>query len=134
MILRSAGFVTSGLIRSQKRHQLCVHLYLWPREACRPPTSSVGRRWYVMSLLRGRYSGSPKQLRFRYPSDRVPCLATYTDAVIDAELPESFWKRCCRRRWIPPPPRAPISSSIGSAGEVGDLGFCRGTSPCVTFC
>ena len=62
MILRSAGFVTSNLIRSQNAINFAYILYLRGRAEGMPAADieRLVRRWYVMSLLRGRYSGSPE--------------------------------------------------------------------------
>jgi hypothetical protein len=50
------------------------------------------RHWYAMSILGGRYTGSP-ETAFDFDIRQVEArsLATYADAVIQAELPESFW-------------------------------------------
>ncbi|MBF0192742.1 MAG: DUF262 domain-containing protein [Magnetococcales bacterium] len=94
MILRSAGFVTSRLIRSQNAVNFAYILYLRGRADGLPAADleRLVRRWYVMSLLRGRYSGSPEST-FDYDIRQIDArgLAAYCDAVIDAELPESFW-------------------------------------------
>ena len=50
------------------------------------------RRWYAMSILRGRYAGSPEtafDLDIRQVEARG--LAIYTEAVFENELPDSFW-------------------------------------------
>ncbi len=62
MILRSAGFVTSDLIRSQNAVNFAYILYLRGRAEGLPAADieRLVRRWYAMSLLRGRYSGSPE--------------------------------------------------------------------------
>ena len=94
MILRSAGFVTSSLIRSQNAINFAYILYLHGRAGGMPAADieRLVRRWYVMSLLRGRYSGSP-ETAFDFDIRQIEArgLSTYCDAVIDAELPESFW-------------------------------------------
>ena len=49
------------------------------------------RHWYVMSLLRGRYSGSPETaFDFDIRQVDVRGLASYCEPVIDAEMPERF--------------------------------------------
>lgn len=127
MILRSAGFVTSGLIRSQNAINFAYILYLRGRAEGMPAADieRLVRRWYVMSLLRGRYSGSP-ETAFDFDIRQIETrgLAAYTDAVIDAELPESFWTTLL-------PQEMDISSAsspyflVYQAAQVklGDLGF-----------
>jgi len=50
------------------------------------------RRWYAMSILRGRYTGSP-ETAFDFDIRQVEArgLVGYAESVIEAELPESFW-------------------------------------------
>jgi len=50
------------------------------------------RRWYAMSILRGRYTGSP-ETAFDFDIRQVEArgLVVYAESVIEAELPESFW-------------------------------------------
>lgn len=94
MILRSAGFVTSNLIRGQNAINFAYILYLRGRAEGMPAADieRLVRRWYVMSVLRGRYSGSPEtSFDFDIRQIEERGLSTYCYAVIDAELPESFW-------------------------------------------
>lgn len=94
MILRSAGFVTSDLIRSRNAVNFAYILYLRGRSGGMPAADleHLVRRWYAMSVLRGRYTGSP-ETAFDFDIRQVESrgLASYADAVIDNELPESFW-------------------------------------------
>lgn len=94
MILRSAGFLTSNLIGSQNAVNFAYILYLRGRAENLPAADleRLVRRWYVMSLLRGRYSGSPES-SFDYDIRQIEMqgLTNYCNAVIAAELPESFW-------------------------------------------
>ena len=50
------------------------------------------RRWYVMSILRGRYTGSP-ETAFDFDIRQVEArgLENYAKSVIETELPDSFW-------------------------------------------
>ncbi len=62
MILRSAGFVTASMIRSRNTLNFAYILYLTLRkenlEASKIET--MVRRWFVMSILTARYTGSPE--------------------------------------------------------------------------
>ncbi len=62
MILRSAGFVTASMIRSKNTLNFAYILYLTLRkenlEASKIET--LVRRWFVMSILTARYTGSPE--------------------------------------------------------------------------
>src|SRR5437870_4694485 len=94
MILRSAGFVTSDLIGGRNAVNFAYILYLRGRAEGVPAADleRLVRRWYAMSVLRGRYTGSP-ETAFDFDIRQVEArgLADYTDAVIENELPDSFW-------------------------------------------
>jgi hypothetical protein len=94
MILRSAGFVTSDLIRSRNAINFAYILYLRGRRENLPADDieSLVRRWFAMSILTGRYSGSPEtafDLDIRQIDSQG--LKTYAEAVIENELPSTFW-------------------------------------------
>ncbi|MCX6358709.1 MAG: DUF262 domain-containing protein [Armatimonadetes bacterium] len=94
MILRSAGFVTSALIRGQNAVNFAYIVYLRGRSEGMPAAAleRLVRRWYAMTVLRGRYTGAP-ETAFDVDIRQIEALglATYTSAVIDNELPDSFW-------------------------------------------
>ena len=60
MILRSAGFITSDLIGGRNAVNFAYILYLRGRAEKMPPADleRLVRRWYAMSILRGRYTGT----------------------------------------------------------------------------
>lgn len=94
MILRSAGFVTSDLIGGRNAVNFAYILYLRGRAEGVPAADleRLIRRWYAMSILRGRYTGSPEtafDLDIRQVESRG--LSDYAKSVIESELPESFW-------------------------------------------
>jgi hypothetical protein len=94
MILRGAGFVTNALIGGRNAVNFAYILYLRGRaEDMNSETlASLVRRWYVMSILRGRYSGSPESA-FDLDMRQIESqgLSSYGEAVIASELPESYW-------------------------------------------
>ena len=94
MILRSAGFVTRDIIGGQNAVNFAYILYLRGRAENMAPAEleQLVRRWYAMSILRGRYTGSP-ETAFDFDIRQVEArgLATYVESVIENELPESFW-------------------------------------------
>lgn len=94
MILRSAGFVTSDLIGGQNAVNFAYILYLRGRAdgVNAVDLERVVRRWYAMSVLRGRYTGSPEtafDLDIRQVEARG--LVTYAETVLASELPSSVW-------------------------------------------
>jgi len=94
MILRSAGFVTSDLFGGQNAVNFAYILYLRGRIENIPAADleRLVRRWYAMSVLRGRYTGSP-ETAFDFDIRQVESrgLVEYADSVIENELPASFW-------------------------------------------
>jgi hypothetical protein len=94
MILRSAGFVTSSLIGGRNAVNFAYILYLRGRAENMPAADleRLVRRWYAMSILRSRYTGSPEtafDLDIRQVETRG--LTGYAEAVFASELPDSFW-------------------------------------------
>lgn len=94
MILRSAGFVTNDLIGSRNAVNFAYILYLRGRaEGIHPAElERMVRRWYAMTILRGRYGGSP-ETSFDQDIRQVASsgLMAYANAVIDSELTDGFW-------------------------------------------
>ena len=94
MILRSAGFITSDLIRSRNAVNFAYILYLRGRQEKHPANEleSLVRRWFAMSVLTGRYSGSPEST-FDFDIRQIASqgLRSFTDAVLENELPATFW-------------------------------------------
>ncbi len=94
MIIRSAGFVDSSMISSQNALNFAYILYLALRkeEADNARIEQTIRRWYVMSVLTRRYSGSSEtqidqDIRFMHENG----IEAYAEAVIRSELSPSFW-------------------------------------------
>lgn len=94
MILRSAGFVTRDLIGGHNAVNFAYIIYLRGRAEGLPAADleQLVRRWYVMSILRGRYAGNP-ETAFDFDIRQVEArgLVSYVNAVIENELPDSFW-------------------------------------------
>ena len=95
MIIRSAGFCNSKLIRSQNTLNFAYILYLKLREkGCNPGLiEKYVRRWFVFSILRGRYSSSPES-NFDYDVKQIDKYADFGDylsEVESAELSDAYW-------------------------------------------
>jgi hypothetical protein len=94
MILRSAGFVTSSLIGGQNTINFAYILYLRGRAEGIPADDieHFVRRWFVMTMLTGRYSGTPETI-FDFDIRQVEThgVAKHTTSVIDATMSDSFW-------------------------------------------
>jgi len=94
MILRSAGFITSGLIGGKNTVNFAYILYLRARNEVVNPDDieHIVRRWFVMSMLTGRYSSSP-ETAFDLDIRQIDTsgVMAYSSAVFNAELSDSFW-------------------------------------------
>ena len=94
MILRSSGFLTSRMVRSRNAVNFAFVLYLHGRYNRFPPDDleRIVRRWFVMSILTGRYSGSPETAFDRdIRQIATQGLDAYTGSVIENQLPDTYW-------------------------------------------
>jgi hypothetical protein len=127
MIIRSAGFVTNDLIGGQNAVNFAYILYLRGRADNIPAADleQLIRRWYVMSVLRGRYTGSPEtafDLDIRQIDARG--LVEYTESVIETELPDSFWTGMLPQLMETSSAQSPYFLSYKAAqGKLGGKGF-----------
>lgn len=95
MIIRSAGFVDASMIGSKNTLNFAYILYLTLR-AQGIPNADIKRfvrRWFVMSILTGRYSSSPESA-FDYDIRQIhgQGIQAYADSIMKGELSEAFWE------------------------------------------
>ncbi len=94
MIIKSAGYIVPGMIRSMNALNFAYVLYLKLRSQNYSPSDieHYVRRWYVMSVLTGRYSGSPES-RFDFDIKQIASrdFGDYLKDVEDAELSDAYW-------------------------------------------
>jgi len=94
MIIRSAGFVDPSLIGSQSALNFAYILYLLLRSQQVPAAQieSVVRRWFVFSLLTGRYSGS-SETNIDYDARQFyeAGFENYLSASERGQLSDAFW-------------------------------------------
>ncbi|MCK9426350.1 MAG: DUF262 domain-containing protein [Ignavibacteriaceae bacterium] len=94
MIIRSAGFVSSSLIRSQNTLNFAYIVYLKLRQLNynQAEIERYVRKWFVMSVLTGRYSSSPESVfDFDIKSISSKPFQEFLQNVESAELSEAFW-------------------------------------------
>ncbi len=95
MIMRSAGFITNRLIGGQNAVNFAYIVYLLGRAQSLPPSQieAAVRRWYVFSILRGRYSGNFEAM-FDIDVRRIEThgLLSYLSTTIEAEMSDSYWQ------------------------------------------
>ena len=95
MIIRSAGFCSSKLIRSQNTLNFAYILFLKLRELKYKPEyiEKYVRRWFVLSILTGRYSASPESA-FDFDVKQAGANQDFGLFLADteaAELSDAFW-------------------------------------------
>ena len=93
-ILNSAGFEDSSLVRSQNTVNFAYILFLTLR-ALKTPSAEIGtlvRRWFVMSVLTGRYTSNP-ETAFSVDIRNIDQQGahSYLDTIERAELSDAFW-------------------------------------------
>jgi len=127
MILRSAGFVTSDLITSRNAVNFAYIVFLRGRREGLPPDEieSLVRRWYAMSILTGRYTGSP-ETAFDFDIRQIEAqgLRSYADAVIATELPDNFWTGMLPQLMETSSAQSPyFIAYLAAQARLGDKGF-----------
>ncbi|MBL7999924.1 MAG: hypothetical protein JNL32_14965, partial [Candidatus Kapabacteria bacterium] len=94
MIVKSAGFVDSSLIGSQNSLNFAYILYLKLRadKVNDAEIETAVRKWLVLSLLTGRYSGSPEStIDFDIRNIANRNYKEYLTEIEAAELSDGFW-------------------------------------------
>lgn len=94
MIIRSAGFVDASLIGSQNALNFAYILYLTLRSQREPPEdiATAVRKWFVMAMLTGRYSGSPEStIDFDIRQMHEQGFDTYGSVTFAGEMSDAFW-------------------------------------------
>jgi hypothetical protein len=94
MIVRSAGFIDPSMIRSQNVLNFAYILYLLSVSLQIKPAKieSLVRKWVVMSILTGRYSGSPES-QFDLDVRRIDELGVerHLLSIEESDLSDAFW-------------------------------------------
>src|SRR3989344_3262467 len=94
MIIKSCGFISSDLINSKNTLNFAYILFLKLREKAVNPSviERCVQRWFVMSLLTGRYSGSPES---QFDSDIRQISKNGAEKILqeieEADLSDAFW-------------------------------------------
>jgi hypothetical protein len=94
MIIKSAGFISSKLIRSQNALNFAYIIYLKLKDlgVNKVQLESYVPRWFVYSILTGRYSGSPESFfdfDIKQIADRP--FDEYLKEKEEGELSDAFW-------------------------------------------
>ncbi|GAB4219868.1 MAG: DUF262 domain-containing protein [Candidatus Microgenomates bacterium] len=101
MIIRSAGFIDKEMIRSKNSINFVYALYLYLRNKKTSPEKieKVIRRWFVMSVLTERYSGSPES-KIDKDIRTIENIGVfkYLEEIEKGELSSSFWESVLPRQ------------------------------------
>ncbi len=94
--IKSAGFISPKLVNSNMALDFAYTIYLLLKESGEVPVQDIKRyvqKWYVLSVLTGRYSSSPESA-FARDIRRISALGVITvlKEIEDAQLSENFWK------------------------------------------
>jgi hypothetical protein len=127
MILRSAGFIDSSLTRSQNALNFAYIVYLILREKKEysGKIESYVRKWYVLSVISGRYSASPES-KFDEDIRRIDELgfARYFENVESAEMSEVRWNSALPQQLNTSVASNPLFKVFLAAQvKLGDKGF-----------
>ncbi len=127
MIIKSAGFISPKLIRSQNAINIAFIVYLKLKDmgVNSVAIESYVRRWFVYSILTGRYSGSPES-RFDFDVKQITNkpFDEYLKEREEAELSDAFWTAS-----LPQSLDTSVASSpyflvyLASQVKAGDKGF-----------
>ncbi|MDN8617289.1 GmrSD restriction endonuclease domain-containing protein [Variovorax ginsengisoli] len=95
MLIKSAGFITQGMVNSRNAMNFAYALYLRLREDAdisEGERKRIVKRWFVMSMLTGRNSGGFEST-WEQDIRRIGELgaANYVKQVEEAELSDAFW-------------------------------------------
>jgi hypothetical protein len=127
MIIRSAGFVDSSLIGSQNALNFAFILYLTLRGQGKQAEdiASAVRRWFVMSALTGRYSGSPESaIDFDIRQMHEQGIDAFGPATFAGELSDAYWNALLPQEMNTSSSTSPYFRVFQAAQvKLGDKGF-----------
>jgi hypothetical protein len=127
MIIRSAGFIDPSLIGSQNALNFAYILYLTLRTQGKPAADieSAVRKWFVMSALTGRYSGSPESMfDFDIRQFHEQGFEVFGSATFNSELSDAFWNALLPQEMNTSSSTSPYFRVFQAAQvKLGDPGF-----------
>ena len=127
IIVRSAGFVDASMIGSQNALNFAYILYLTLRDQKIPDADieRLVRRWYVMSVLTGRYSSSPESA-FDLDIRQINAqgVEAYADSIMQGQLSDAFWNTALPQAMVTSVASSPLFRVFQAAQvKLGDKGF-----------
>jgi len=133
LAIKNAGFISNKLINSQNALDFAYVVFLklsLTKEVEKTEVKRYTARWFVMSILTGRYSNAPET---RMDSDirsiNEKGVVTYLKEIEDAEMSEAFWDYGLVQRLETPNTTSPALCAYFAAQIVsGDKGLFSATS------
>jgi len=127
MIIRSAGFVDASLIGSQNALNFAYILFLTLKSQGKAAADieSAVRRWFVMSTLTGRYSGSPEStFDFDIRQMHEQGFDAFSPATFAGELSDAYWEALLPQEMNTSSSASPYFRVFQAAQvKLGDKGF-----------
>ncbi len=127
MIIRSSGFVDNRLIRSVNAMNFAYILYLKLKEQAYNSAliELYIKKWFVLTLLTGRYSGSPES-KFDFDIKNISQrdFGEYLKEIESAQLSDAFWNVELIQRLNTSSSTSPVFNVfLASQCYFGDKGF-----------
>ena len=127
MIIRSTGFVDPSMVTSQMAMDFAYILYLTLRDL-KMPAGDIQRwvtRWFVMSVLTGRYSGSSESaIDEDIRQIHAHGIEEYVTTVVRGELSDAFWDTVLPQQMDTSSINSPAFRVLEAAQvKLNDLGF-----------
>lgn len=133
LAIKNAGFVSNKLINSQNALDFAYVVFLKLALTGEVEKTEIKRyvaKWFVMSILTGRYSGSPEtrmDLDIRNINEKG--VVNYLKEIEEADLSDAFWDYGLVQRLETPNSSSPALSAYFAAQIVaGDRGLFSATS------
>lgn len=127
MIVKSAGFVSSKLLTSQNALNFAYIVFLHLKEINIDDSKieRYVRRWLVMSILTGRYSGSPESMfDFDIKQINTKGIEEFLKDIEDASLGDAFWQSGLVQKLTTSSNNSPsLNIFWASQVKLGDKGF-----------
>ena len=133
LAIKNAGFISNKLINSKSALDFAYSVFLkliLSDEVDKVEIKRYVSKWFVMSILTGRYSGSPEtRMDMDIRNINEKGVVRYLKEIEDAELSEAFWNYGLVQRLETPNSSAPALSTYFAAQIVnGDKGLFSATS------
>lgn len=133
LAIKNAGFISNKLINSQNALDFAYVVFLklsLSKEVEKTEIKRYVAKWFVMSVLTGRYSNSPEtRMDMDIRNINEKGVVAYLKEIEDAEMSDAFWDYGLVQRLETPNSSSPALSAYFAAQIVkGDKGLFSATS------